>query len=429
MTFPEDHTGSYYAATINDPVDYPVLDGDLEADICVIGAGFTGIATALTLSERGFKVAVVEANRVGWGASGRNGGQVIAGISGESRMVAKQKQLGKDISKMMWDMSWRGNEIIRNRVETYQINCDLTWGYIDVASKQAHMDDFRDMYEELEQHDHPHDYRMVERDEIASVVGTDQYIGGIITMGNGHIHPLNLCLGEARAAVNLGAQIFERSPVTDITHGSKPIVHTDKGRVTANTVIMAGGAYHTLERKKLGGLLFPAGSYIIATEPLGEDLAKEINPLNLAICEASHILDYYRLSADTRMLYGGRCNYSGRDPKSIKATMQPRLLKVYPQLAGKQIDYEWGGKIGIIINRVPMLGKLSDNVYYAQGYSGHGVNVTHLVGEIMADAIAGSMERFDVFNQVKHIPVPGGQWFGNQMVALGMIYYRMLDLL
>ena len=202
---------------------------------------------------------------------------------------------------------------------------------------------------------------------------------------------------------------------------------TAKGYVEADSVILAGNAYHLLEQRYLGGKLFPAGSYIIATEPLSQDLLNRTNPADYAITDSNEIVGYYRLSADGRMLFGGACNYSGREPKSIKAFIQPEMLKIYPQLKEAKIEYEWGGKIGIVPNRVPLIGRINNNVYYAQGYSGHGVNATHIMGEVIADAISGTMETFDVFSDIKHLRIPGSRWFGNQMIALGMLWYRLQD--
>jgi glycine/D-amino acid oxidase-like deaminating enzyme len=244
---------------------------------------------------------------------------------------------------------------------------------------------------------------------------------------DGHLHPLNLCIGEARAAHNLGVQIFEQSPVTGIKHGKRPRVETAQGYVEADAVILAGNAYSQFEPQHLSNLVFPAGSYIIATEPLGDSVAESINKQDVAVCDLNEVVDYYRLSADKRLLYGGACNYSGRDPRSIKAFILPRLLKVYPQLKDVRIDYEWGGKIGIVLRRIPTVGRINNNVYYCQGYSGHGVCPTHVMGEVMADAVGGTMEKFDLFADIKHFRIPGSQWFGNQIIALGMLYYKMKD--
>jgi len=420
----QEHTGSYYAASANDTVRYPALEGSVSADVCIVGGGFTGVATALTLAERGYSVALVEANRVGWGASGRNGGQLINGVGGLAKIEAKH---GKGIADLVWDMRWRGNTIIRERVEKYAIDCDLKDGYVEVARKPSQVEDTVDAAEERAARNFPYRYEVWDRDKTREMLGTDAFFGAFACYRDGHIHPLNLCTGEARAAADMGVRIFEQSPVTGIEHGDRPAVVTDSGRVTADAVVLAGNAYSRFEPKHLSNLVFPAGSYIIATEPLSDELAAEINPDDVAVCDLNEVVDYYRLSADKRMLYGGACNYSGRDPKSIEAYIRPRMEKVYPQLAGSRIDFEWGGKIGIVLNRIPAVGRIHGNVYYCQGYSGHGVTATHLMGEILADAVGGTLERFDLFADMKHFRLPGSQWMGNQIIALGMMYYKIMD--
>ncbi len=426
MNGPAAHCPSYYAATRNDDHHYPALSGERRVDVCIVGAGFTGIATALTLAERGYTVAVLEQHLVGWGASGRNGGQMIAGMSGESRL---QKQLGPGHDDTLHNLAYRGNKIIAERVDRYSIDCDLSYGYIDVALKPAHLDEQSRWFDALCARGMEADLELVPADVLPEIIGTRQYLGGLINRRNGHLHPLNLCLGEARACRELGVSIYERTPVLGIHHGRRAVVETAAGNVIADAVVVAGNAYHRLERRALSGLVFPAGSYIIATEPLSDREVDQLNPQNLAICDQNEVLDYFRLSADQRLLFGGRCNYSGREPRDIAAVMQPRLSKIYPQLAHKKIDYAWGGKIGIVANRVPLMGRTADNVYYAMGYSGHGVNMSHLFGEIIADAIAGSMERMDIFAGVPHLRWPFGQWTGNQAMAMGMLYYRLRDLL
>ncbi len=421
-----EHTGSYYAATRNFATDYPRLEGTQRADVCVVGAGFTGIATALTLAERGYSVAVVEANRVGWGASGRNGGQLINGISGLAKI---EKRLGPEYADLLWDIRWRGNEIVIDRVARYAIDCDLKHGFVEVALKKRHLDYIQEYAEERAAHNFPHRYELWDAEQTGANLGTSRYMGAFACYRDGHLHPLNLCIGEARAAENLGVRIFEQSPVVAIDHGANPRVRTETGHVDADAVVLAGNAYLSLQQKELTNLVFPAGSYIIATEPLSAEIVEEINPLDVAVCDLNEIVDYYRLSADKRLLYGGRCNYSGRDPASIAKAIVPRMLKVYPQLKDVRIDYEWGGKIGIVLNRIPAVGRIQGNVYYCQGYSGHGVNATHVMGEIMADAIAGTLERFDVFASTPHFRIPGSQTFGNQIIALGMLYYRLKDML
>ncbi len=420
----QEHTCSYYAASVNEATDYPILEGSKSVDVCVVGAGFTGVATALTLAERGFSVALVEANRIGWGASGRNGGQLINGISGLEKI---RKKHGEGIADMLWDMKWRGNDIIYDRVEKYDIQCDLKGGFLEVAPKPSHVSYLEEYAEDRQRHDFPYKYEVWDRQKTCEMLGTDSFHGGFVCFRDGHLHPLNLCIGEARAAHNLGVQIFEQSPVTAIEHGDRPRVKTENGVVEADSVVLAGNAYSRFEPKHLSNLVFPAGSYIIGTEPLSEEMVSEINPLDVAVCDTNEVVDYFRLSADKRLLYGGACNYSGRDPASIKSYILPRMLKVYPQLKDVRIDFEWGGKIGIVLNRVPAVGRINGNVYYCQGYSGHGVAATHVMGEIMSDAIAGTMEKFDLFADIGHFRLPGSQWLGNQIIALGMLYYKMMD--
>ena len=420
----QEHTGSYYAASVNEVTDYPVLEGAKSADVCVVGAGFTGTATALSLAERGYSVALVEANRVGWGASGRNGGQVINGMSGIETL---RKKHGNGIAEILNNLRWGGNDIIRERVAKYGIQCDLKDGYLEVATKPSQVSYIDEFAEDRESHPSDFAYEVWDREKTCDMLGTDAYHGGFVCYRDGHLHPLNLCVGEARAAHNLGVKIFEQSPVTGITHGKRPRVETANGYVEADSVVLAGNAYSQLEPKHLSNLIFPAGSYIIATEPLADDVAKSINRKDVAVCDLNDVVDYYRLSADKRLLFGGACNYSGRDPKSIKSYILPRMLKVYPQLKDVKIEYEWGGKIGVVLRRIPTLGRINDNVYYCQGYSGHGVCATHVMGEVMADAVTGTMERFDLFADMNHFRIPGTQWMGNQIIALGMMYYKMKD--
>lgn len=417
---------SYYSATVNDETKYEELLGEKVADICIIGGGFTGVSSALRLAERGFSVALVESETIGYGASGRNGGQLIRGLGGTGKL---KKQYGPDIDAFISKLRWRGNEIVEENIKKYNIDCDFKRGYIDCAFKERQvrdLDDELEFHTELGQGDH---FRKVSADEMGGYIGTNVYKGGLYNDLDGHLHPLNLCRGEARAASGLGVQIYEKSPVTHITHGKQPIVHTGKGQVKAKQVIIAGNAYHLLEQKHVGGVVFPAGTYIIATEQLSENMAKSVLPSDAAVCDVNNMLDYYRLSADRRMLFGGRCNYSGRNPTDIKAAMLPRMLKVFPELKDFEIEFGWGGMIGVVINGLPQLGRIGDNVYYAQGYSGHGINQTHIISEILTDAIAGQLEDFDVFAKATHMKIRGPRWVGNNMIALGMLYYRMQDYL
>ncbi len=418
-----EHTGSYYAATVNEVTDFAPLRGAQTADVCVVGAGFTGISTALHLAERGYNVHVVEAHRVGWGATGRNGGQMIGGIAGEECIA---RHHGRDVEELFSELRWEGHKIIRQRVSHYGIECDLKHGYVDVAIKQRHVRDMQAEHDALVEAEFPYEVRMLSREETCELTGTDSYIGGLLNMGNGHLHPLNLCTGEAAAAVSLGATIYEQSPVIEIRRGDKAVVVTEHGTVTADAVVLAGNAYHHIE-PKLRGIMFPVNSFIVATEPLADNVVEAINPRDLAICDPNFVLEYFRLSADKRLLFGARLNYFGDDPEFIMKQHRRKIVKHYPALADVKFDYAWGGTIGVPINRVPLLGRVAPNIFYSQGYSGHGVNVTHLAGQIMADAVAGTFERFDLFASVKPFVVPGAHLFSKPMVALGVLYYQIKD--
>lgn len=422
----EPHVNSYYAATVNDRTRYPRLEGALKADVCVVGAGFSGINTAITLAERGRSVVLLESNRVGWGASGRNGGQMIFGFSGEENLKA---QLGADGARLIRELRYRGHDIIENRIKTHGIACDLKHGWMEVAARAKHMAGLRDHYAEMVADGHGDHWKLVERDELTKFVGTNAYHGGMIDRRSGHLHPLNLVMGEAAAAARLGVKVFEDSPVLELQGGSKPSVRTAAGRVDACSIVLAGSTEHDFQRGRLFGLAFPTGSFIICTDPLDDALAAELMPQDLAVADSNIVLDYYRLTADKRMLFGGRCNYSNRDPRSLSAALQPRLVEIFPQLRDTRVAYEWGGRIDIVLNRIPALGRLEPNVYFTQGYCGHGVNFSHIAAEILADAICGTTEKFDMFDRIRHIRLPIGRWAGNQLLALGMLYYRLRDAL
>lgn len=423
MKFPLQHTRSYYAATVNHHTAFAPLSGEASCDVCVIGAGFTGISTALHLVERGYNVHVVEANKVGWGASGRNGGQLIGGISGEERMA---ERYGESTSELLWNLRWAGHDIIRERVLKYGIDCDLKWGYLDVAIKKRHLRDMEREHDKLSKHDFPHEHRLLDDKETAELIGTREYIGSMLNKGNGHLHPLNLCIGEAMAAHSLGATIYEQSPVTRIETDGKPVVHTEQGRINAGAVVLAGNAYHDIS-SRLRGHLFPVNSFIIATEVLSDEMVQQINPQDVAVCDPNFVLEYFRLSADKRLLFGGRIRHFGDDEAFIRRRLQQKMLRVYPQLGDIGIDYAWTGSIGVTVSRVVQMGRLGPNVFYSQGYSGHGVNVTHLAGQIMADAVAGTMERFDLFAGIKPVIIPGAHAFCRPLTSLGMMYYQLKD--
>ena len=423
------HTASYYAASSLPQPDHPVLQGEHVADVCVVGGGFTGLNTALELAERGMSVILLEAHKIGWGASGRNGGQLIRGVG--HGLEQFEGIIGKDGVRQMKLMGLHAVEIVRQRVERFDIACDLTWGYCDLANKPRDLEGFAEEADELRSLGYRHETRLLQANEVRSVVGSDRYVGGFVDMGSGHLHPLNLALGEAGAAAQLGVKLFEHSAVTRIDYGPQVRVHTAQGSVRANSLVLGCNAYLKDLNPQLSGKVLPAGSYIIATEPLSEAQAHALLPQNMAVCDQRVALDYYRLSADRRLLFGGACHYSGRDPQDIAAYMRPKMLEVFPHLKDVKIDYQWGGMIGIGANRLPQIGRLPDqpNVYFAQAYSGHGVNATHLAGKLLAEAISGQhSDGFDLFAKVPHITFPGGKYLRSPLLALGMLWHRLKEL-
>ncbi|MGV8918882.1 MAG: NAD(P)/FAD-dependent oxidoreductase [Pseudomonas sp.] len=426
----QQHAQSYYAACANAMPRYPQLSTDLVADVCVIGGGFTGINTAIELAQRGLSVVLLEGRRIGWGASGRNGGQLIRGIGHDVSGFARY--VGEDGVRYLNRAGIESVEVVRQRIREHNLDCDLRWGFCELANTPAQFAAFRAEQEGLRAIGYAHETRVVSPQDMHQVVASTAYAGGLIDMGSGHLHPLNLVLGEARLAESLGVRILEQSPVLHITHGGTVEVRCAAGSVRAGSLVLACNAYLDELEPRLSGKVLPAGSYIIATEPLAPEVAAHLIPQNLALCDQKVGLDYYRLTADRRLLFGGACHYSGRDPVDIAGYMRPKMLKVFPQLAEVGIDYQWGGKIGITANRFPQVGRLTQhpNVFYAQGYSGHGLNVTHWTARLLAEAIhAGHSQGLDIFSAVPLMTFPGGKALRSPLLALGMLWYRLREVL
>ncbi|MGB7644253.1 MAG: FAD-binding oxidoreductase [Pseudomonas fluorescens] len=418
---------SYYTASLNDTTQYPTLQGQVSVDVVIIGGGFTGVASAVELAERGLKVAIVDTHRIGWGASGRNGGQVTGSLSGDEAMRAQmRKRLGDEVDDFIWHLRWRGHEIIEQRVNRYAIACDLKHGHLHAAMKPSHLTELRAFHAEAQRRGMGEHVSLLDQTAVRQHLDSTLYLGALKNTRNLHLHPLNLCLGEARAAHSLGALIFENSEVLQIVHGERPAVLTAHGRIDARQVLLAGDVYHRLEPRQLKGKIFPAMGGIVTTAPLVE-LAQQINPQDLAVYDCRFVLDYYRLTGDGRLLFGGGAHYSGRDSRDIAAELRPCIERTFPALKGVAIEFQWSCAMGIVMNRIPQLGKLSDNVWYCQGYSGHGIATSHIMGEIMAEALTGTLSAFDTFAGCKHIKVPLGDVFGNPMLAVGMWYYQMLE--
>ncbi|WP_428553624.1 NAD(P)/FAD-dependent oxidoreductase [Pseudomonas edaphica] len=425
-----DHARSYYRASANTMPERPSLGANLSADVCVIGGGFTGVNTAIELAQRGLSVILLEARRIGWGASGRNGGQLIRGIGHDVSGFAKY--VGEEGVRYLQRAGIDSVALVGERIAQHNIDCDLRWGFCELANTPAQFAAFKGEQAGLAALGYAPETRLVGPQDMAQVVGSSVYAGGLVDMGSGHLHPLNLVLGEALVAESLGVKIFEQTQVLELVHGDTVQVRCAGGTVRAANLVLACNAHLEELEPRLSGKVLPAGSYIIATEPLSVELAQQLIPQNLALCDQKVGLDYYRLSADRRLLFGGACHYSGRDPADIAAYMQPKLLKVFPQLAGTAIEFQWGGKIGITANRFPQVGRLKQypNVFYAQGYSGHGLNVTHWCARLLAEGIhAGASHGLDIFSQVPHMTFPGGKALRSPLLALGMLWYRLREML
>jgi gamma-glutamylputrescine oxidase len=431
LRFPEnttEHTDSWYAATAATAENYPTLEGNIETDILVVGGGFSGVNTMLELSERGYQVALIEANRLCWGASGRNGGQIIGGLGHSAGKFSKV--IGEQGVRDIYQMGIEGVEIIRHRVDRYAIDCDLRWGYCDVALKPRHNRWYEQTLQEQQENGYPHELTLLDSTQVKAFVGSDAYIGGLYNAtGGGHLHPMKLCLGEAKAAHAQGAQIFEQSRALRIDHGEQVRVQTEHGSVTARQLVLCGNAYMENLVPQLATRVLPASSCLIATEPLSEDLAASVLPQDVAVCDPRTTLDYFRLTSDRRLLFGGLSNYTGLVPTNYSAVMQGKMLKIFPQLEGVKVDYAWDGQMGIGLNRMPQLGKPAENVYYIQAYSGHGVAPTHIMARVTAEAFCGESQRFQMMSKIHHWPFPGGKYLRRPGMALGMLYYKALDFL
>jgi len=418
------HTNSWYAASANDKRVRPALHGDTETDVCIIGAGFTGISAAIELSERGYRVVVLEAERIGYGASGRNGGQIVNGYSRDLQTIASR--YGEEKAVALGAMSLEGGEIIRQRVATYNIDCDLVSGGFFAAFTDKQIREMEAHKRHWEKHGHG-GLEMVTRQEVGHYVRTDRYAGGMIDRLGGHIHPLNLVLGEAAAAERLGAQIFEGSRAIALEDGERPVVRTAEGSVTSAYVLVCGNAYLHPLLPQIHGRMMPVSSQVMATEPLGKDLAEALLPANYCVEDANYILDYYRRTSDNRLLYGGGIGYGGHDPKDLTGVIRPNMLKTFPQLKDVRIDYAWSGNFALTLTRIPHVGRLSDKVYFSHGDSGHGVTTTHLLGKILGEAVAGHAERFDVWASLPNLPFPGGKTFRVPLTVLGAWWYGLRD--
>ena len=408
------------------------LTGDADADVCVVGGGIAGCAAALHLAERGYKVVLLEAHEIGFGASGRSGAQAIFGAAcGQDKL---RQLLGAADARCVWDISVEALALQRDLIARHQIDCDYVAGQMQVAIKARHETELRAEVESLRNEYDYHSARYLERDELRSLLATERYTGALLDTNSGHLQPLNYTLGLARAAARAGAKVHTRSAVGAVDESgtvsaARVSVRTAQGVVRCRHAVLCCNAYIGALAPALSARIMAVGTYIVATEILGAERAAGLIRNNAAVTDSNWVLDYFRRSADHRLLFGGRVSYSGLDPLGTAAATRMRMLKVFPQLQDVQIEYAWGGYVDITLNRAPDFGRLSPNVYYLQGFSGHGIALTGIAGKLVADAIAGSAERFDVFARIPHRGFPGGPALRRPALVLAMLWYRLRDLL
>jgi gamma-glutamylputrescine oxidase len=420
-----EHTTSYYAASANMRILRPELEGDLNFDVCIVGAGYSGLSTALHLAEAGHGVAVIEGVRIGWGASGHNGGQIVNGLNASLQTI--KRRYGQDTANFVAGLVMEGGDIIRDRVRRYDIQCDLKPTNLFTAYTPAHMRELEDRLG-LWRGYGIETQEIVSADKIRDYVGSDSYAGGMIDHAGGHMHPLNLALGEADAIEANGGTIFEMSRVTDVTYaGPQPVVKTAKGSITCKTLVLCGNAYLGKLVPALTSRVMPVSTQVMATEPLRPEVAKRLLPTDTCVEDIRFILDYFRLSMDKRLLFGGGTVYGGADPKDIEKKLRKNMNKVFPELEQTKIDYAWSSNFALSFSRLPQMGRLNDNTYFAHGYSGHGVTGSHTFGRILSEAITGDLSRFDVFEKVPWIPFPGGRMFRVSYAVIGSWYYGFKD--
>jgi gamma-glutamylputrescine oxidase len=422
---PSGHPDSYYAATANATAPHPQLAGSVYADVCVIGGGFTGVSAALHLAERGYDVVLLEAARIGAGASGRNGGQVISGQRlGVSEL---EKAFGAERARLLWQLAEEAKATVRHRIARHAIACDLKPGALVAAHKPRDARRLERTAEHLAAaYDYPH-ARYVSGTGIAEMLATRRYFGGLLDAGACHLHPLNYVLGLADAAGGAGVRVFEHSRVRRIQRTRPPIVGTDQGRVEARFVVLAMNGYLGALMPQLAGWIMPINNFMLATAPLGESAARALIRNDVAVSDTKFVPDYFRLSADHRLLFGGGESYGPRFPEDIKGFVREYMLRVFPQLAGVAVEYGWGGTLAITRTRLPHFARLAPEIFVAHGYSGQGIALATLAGKLIAEAVAGTAERFDVMADLQLRRFPGGMLLRRPALVAGMLYYGLRD--
>ena len=419
---------SWYWAAQPAVAPRPALAGRVECDVGVVGGGIAGVSAALHLAERGYSVRLLEAERVGWGASGRSGAQAIFGVAaGQEKLDAL---IGAADARRVWDMSVEALSLMRELIARHGIECDYVGGQMHVAIKPRQARELAEWHEDLLRNFNYQSVSLLDAAATRQLVASERYIAGLLDTNSGHINPLKYVRGLAAAAERAGAVLHEGSRVLRYERrNGRPALVTNTGELACRQIVFAGNAWLGQTVPALNRRIMPVGTYIVATEPLGEAVARQLLPENTAVTDINWVLDYFRRSADHRLLFGGRVSYSGLDPFNTAHATRARMIRVFPQLQDARIEYSWGGYVDITLNRAPDFGRLDEDSYYLQGFSGHGIALTGLAGKLVAEAIAGSAERFDVFARIPHREFPGGQLMRRPALVLAMLYYRLKDLL
>ncbi|MEM5296171.1 FAD-binding oxidoreductase [Burkholderia sp. JPY481] len=422
---------SYYEASVTRARPGPPLQEKLNADVCVIGGGYAGLSCALELAERGFEVALLEAQRIGWGASGRNGGHAIVGFGAEGE-DAIEHQCSREVARRAWDVSLEGMRLLEDRLARFGIDCHYRRGYLTLAVSDRKAEQLMNWVRRTrDRYDYPLEW--LGRTALGAHITSQRFAAGVYDAGSGHLHPLLYCLGLGEAARRAGVRIFENSAVSRLDRGARPVVKTAEGEVSCDRVVMAGnvylGEFGDHPAPEIEARIMPVGTYMIATEPLTSARADALMPGRAAASDNNLILDYFRLSADHRLLFGAGESYDATTPRNLIDRMRGRMTGVFPQLADVKIEYAWGGFVDITMNRAPDLGRIGDNLYYVQGFSGHGLVFAGMAGKILADAIGGDASRFDVFSRIRHRRFPGGKRLRTPALVLGMWYYKLRELI
>ncbi|MBL6953795.1 MAG: FAD-binding oxidoreductase [Alphaproteobacteria bacterium] len=415
---------SYYTRTANAGAVGSALDGVMEVDVCVVGGGLAGLSTALGLVERGASVVLLEAHRVGWGASGRNGGFVSAGFSKSLR--ALERRLGRDHAQALYGLSRDAVALIRQRIETYAIDCGPI---VDGTIRASWFDDPDSLKRER-------DYMAAmtgvaeafwPREKLGALLLSERYYDGLFDPEGFQFHALNYSLGLAVAARSKGARIFEGARVTALQlNGPMKIIRTRTGEVRAAAVVMACGGYIAGLHRKMSGATIPVATYVAVTEPLGDRLRTAIRTPH-AVHDTRFALDYYRPLHDSRILWGGRISVRQSEPPGLAGLMRGDLLKVYPQLAGVKMETAWGGLMSYATHKMPQIGEAAPRVWYAMGFGGHGVNTTTMAGELVAGAIAERDDRYRLLAPFGLTPTAGP--IGAAAAQLTYWFYGLRDAL